>query len=117
AKQLGDGLGSYVWSLAVDPRGEHVYAGTGPKGRVYKVTSEGKSSVLFDSKQEHILCVAAGPDGTVYAGSDRQGLVYRIDAKGKAFVLYQAPQNEIRSLHVTEDGVYVGTSSPSISRR
>jgi len=116
-KVLCDGLGSYVWSLAVDPKGEHLYAGTGPKGRVYKVTAEGRASVFFTAKGDHVLCVACGPDGQVYAGSDKHGLVYRIDAKGKAFVLYQSPQPEVRSLEVTEDGVYVGTSSPTIKKR
>jgi hypothetical protein len=117
AKVLQDGLGSYVWSLAVDGKGENLYAGSGPKGRIFKLTPEGKSSVFFTSKQEHILCVAVGPDGQVYAGSDKNGLVYRIDGKGKAFVLYQAPQAEIRSLQVTADGIYVGTSTPSGRKR
>jgi sugar lactone lactonase YvrE len=117
AKVIHDGLGSYVWSLAADAKGETVYAATGPKGRIFRLTQDGKSSVYFSSKQEHILCVAVGPDGQVYAGSDRNGLVYRINAQGKAFVLYQAPQAEIRSLQVTGDGVYVGTSAPTGKKR
>src|SRR6266542_312831 len=117
AKVINDGLGSYVWSLAVDAKGENLYAGTGPKGRIYRLSPQGKASVFYATKQEHVLCVAVGPDGQVYAGSDKNGLVYRIDSKGKAFVLYQAPQTEVRSLHVTRDGVYVGTSAPASSRR
>ncbi|MBI1915656.1 MAG: hypothetical protein HYS12_13130, partial [Planctomycetes bacterium] len=63
-----------------------------------RLSPEGKASVFYATKQEHVLCVAVGPDGQVYAGSDKNGLVYRIDGKGKAFVLYQAPQTEVRSL-------------------
>jgi hypothetical protein len=114
---IHEGLGAYVWSLAVDARGEHIYAGTGPKGRIYRLTPEGKAHVFYDTHQEHILCVAVGPDGKVYAGSDRKGLVYRIDPRGKAFVLYQAPQAEVRSIQVSPDGVYVGTSGTSARRR
>ncbi len=113
ARQLCEGLGSYVWSLAVDPRGENLYAGTGPKGVLYKITSAGKATVFYKSKQDHLLCVALGPDGQIYTGTDKNGLVYRLDSKGKAFVLYQAPQAEIRTLLVNDDGLYVGTSSPT----
>ena len=104
---------NYVWSLALDPKGQTLYAGTGPKGRIYQVTPDGKAERLYTTKQDHVLCVAAGPDGSLYAGTDKGGVVYRIDGKGKGFVLYQAPQAEVRSLLVTADGVYAGTSAPT----
>ncbi len=103
----------YVWSLAVDAKTGTLYAGTGPHGRIYKISPEGKAEVLYTAKQDHVLCVAAGPDGSVYAGVDKGGLVYRIDAKGKAFVLYQAAQAEVHTLRATADAVYVGTSVPT----
>jgi hypothetical protein len=103
----------YVWSMAVDPKSGTLYAGSGPHGRIYKISPEGKGEVLYAAKQDHVLCVATGPDGAVYAGVDKSGLVYRIDAKGKAFVLYQAAQAEIRTLKATADAVYVGTSAPT----
>lgn len=117
AKVIHTGLNAYVWSLAVDAKGEHLFAGTGPGGKVIKLTPDGQAKTFFTSKQEHILSVAVGPDGQVYAGTDRNGLVYRIDTQGKAFVLYQSPQSEVRSLKVTADGVFFGTSAPSSSRR
>jgi outer membrane protein assembly factor BamB len=108
---------AYVWALAVDPRTQAVFAGTGPHGRLLQITPAGKTSVYYTTRQEHILCVAAGADGMVYAGTDKGGLVYRIDPRGKGFVLYQANQAEVRAIKVTEDAVYVGTSSPTSRRR
>src|SRR5207249_9068772 len=96
--------------------GKTLYAGTGPKGRIYRVTAKGKASVFYTTKQEHILSLAMGPDKMLYAGTDKNGLVYRIDPKGKGFVLYNAPQTEVRSLLVTAEGVYAGTSSPGRGR-
>jgi sugar lactone lactonase YvrE len=117
AKVIGDIPESYIWSLAVDAKGQALYAGTGPKGRIYRVTPDGKSSVFYQTKQEHIHCLALGGDGTLYAGTDKSGLVYRIDAHGKGFVLFSAPQNEVRSLLVTPEGVvYAGTSTPTRRR-
>ncbi len=100
---------TYVWSLAVAADG-HVYAGTGPKGRIYKINPEGKSQLFYQTRQEHILCLAMELE-TLYAGTDKGGLVYKIDARGKGFVLHQAAQAEVRSLTPTADGLYVGTSA------
>jgi hypothetical protein len=109
---LVSGLAQYVWSLAVDPVNGMIYAGTGPRGRIYKVTPEGKASVFYTTKQEHVLCLARGPDHMLYAGTDKGGLVYRMDAQGKGFVLYDAKQGEIHSLLVDGNGVYFGTGAP-----
>jgi hypothetical protein len=101
---------SYVWALAHDPHGGALYAATGPNGRIYKITAAGKASVFFETKQDHVLCLVAGPDGTLYAGTDKTGRVYRIDSKGKGFVLYQAAQSEVRALLLEGDVLYAGTS-------
>jgi hypothetical protein len=117
ARVVAEGLDGYVWSLALAADGKTLYAGTGPKGHIYQVTPEGKASVFYATRQEHILCLARGPDDTLYAGTDKGGLVYRIDRKGKGFVVYQAAQPEVRSLLVTADGVYAGTSAPTKGHR
>src|SRR5262249_16059651 len=107
---------SYVWSLAVDAAG-HVYAGTGPKGRIHQVTPDGKGRVFYATRQDHVLALAAGRDGLLYPRTDQGGLVYDIDARGKGFVLHSAAQGEVRRLLVTPDGVYAGTGSPTSRRR
>jgi hypothetical protein len=107
---------TYVWSLAVSSDGKSVFAGTGPKGRIYAITPDGKARVFYTTKQEHILSLGMGADGLLYAGTDKNGLVYRIDPQGKGFVLFSAPQAEVRSLLVAADGVYAGTSSPTRRR-
>jgi hypothetical protein len=113
ARVLCDNIASYVWSLVYIPESNTILAATGPNGRVYQVSMEGKTSIYYQTKQEHILCLARGPKGTLYAGTDKGGLVYRIDGANKGFVLYQAHQSEVRSLLVTPDALYAGTSSPT----
>lgn len=108
---------SYVWSLAIDAATGDVIAGTGPKGRVLRISPEGKVGTLYATRQDHVLCVAAGPEGAIYAGTDQAGLVLRIDARGKPFVLFQAPQPEVRRLVVTADAIYAATSAPNLRRR
>jgi sugar lactone lactonase YvrE len=102
---------SYVWALAHDPGGEAIYAATGPHGRVYRVTPDGRASVFFETKQDHVLCLAVAADGSVYAGTDKTGRIYRIDARGRGFVVYQAPQAEVRTLLLAGEVLYAGTSA------
>src|SRR5438874_2182863 len=78
AKTLFQQPDSYVWSLAVDGKDGTIYAGTGPRGRVYKINPDGTSSLFYQTKQDHVLCLTLGPDGHLYAGTDKNGLVYRI---------------------------------------
>jgi hypothetical protein len=113
ARVFADDLDTYVWGLVYDPESKALFAGTGPKGRIFKITADGKAQVYYKTKQEHILCLAAGPKGTLIAGTDKGGLVYRIDGPDKGFVLYHAPQSEVRSLLVAGDIIYAGTSSPT----
>ena len=67
-----------IWSLAAAPDGS-VYAGTGNRGRVYRVSPDGKSSVVWNADQPEIFTVTVAPDGRVYAGSSPDGKVVRID--------------------------------------
>ena len=97
----------------MDPKRERSTPAPVRRAASTKSVPTARASVLYTAKQDHVLCLATGPDGAVYAGTDKNGLVYRIDAKGKAFVLYQAAQAEIRSLKVTADAIYVGTSTPT----
>ena len=103
----------YVWDLAADPAG-NLYAATGPNGGLWKRDAKGIWSLLLDSPEKHLICVAVARDGSVYAGSDGEGLLYRIAPDGRVSVVYDAPQSEIRTLLVAPDGaLYAGTAAES----
>ena len=46
----------YVWSLAVDAKTGTLYAGTGPHGRIYKISPEGRADILYSP----LFMVASG---------------------------------------------------------
>ncbi|HEY8505775.1 MAG TPA: hypothetical protein VIL46_14415, partial [Gemmataceae bacterium] len=104
---------AYVWGLAYDQTAGALFAATGPEGRVYRIRPGGETDLFYQTRQEHVLCVATDGKGTVYAGTDRKGLVYRIDPTGKGYVLFQAPQSEVRRIQVTPEALYVGTTAPT----
>jgi sugar lactone lactonase YvrE len=100
----------YIWDLVCLPDGA-LAAATGDEGKLLRINRDGKSDVLLDSEEKHLLCLALAPDGALYAGSDGAGLVYRWADK-KAFILYDAEEPEITGLALDADGnLYAGASS------
>jgi len=55
---------SFIWSIAADKDGV-VYAATGAPARVYRVTPDGKSAVVFEPKELQVQSIALGQDGAV----------------------------------------------------
>jgi len=71
---------TFIWGIAADKDGV-VYAATGAPARVYRVTPDGKSTVIFEPKELQVQSIALGQDGAVYAATSPDGKVYRITRK------------------------------------
>ncbi len=71
---------TFIWGIASDKDGA-VYAATGAPARVYRVTPDGKSAVIFEPKELQVQAIALGPDGAIYAATSPDGKVYRITRK------------------------------------
>src|SRR5579864_5683 len=74
---------TFIWSIAADKDGT-VYAATGAPARVYRITPDGKGTVIFEPKELQVQAVALGDDGAVYAATSPDGKVYKITRKGGA---------------------------------
>ena len=100
----------HVWNVIEDKDG-NLYVATGEDGKLYKVTTEGKVSVVFASEDSQVLCLAQSSDGSVYAGTGPGGHIVRIDPKGAAKVIYDSPESYVWSLAVDGDGqtIYAAT--------
>ena len=100
-----------IWDLAEDKAGNLYVATGGDEGKIYKVTPDGKSSVIYTSKDSHIFCLAITPAGTVYAGTGPTGKLVRITNDGKATIAADDLDSYIWSLAIDADSqsVYAGT--------
>jgi outer membrane protein assembly factor BamB len=100
----------HVWDV-VEDRDGNLFVATGDEGKVFKVTADGKASVVFTSDDSQVLCLAVSPDGAVYAGTGPGGHVVRIEPKGGAKVIGDLPDAYIWSLAVDPKGqfLYAGT--------
>jgi hypothetical protein len=100
---------TYIWSSAVDAQG-NIYLGTGHDGKIFKVTSAGTGTLLYDSAELDVTALSVGRDGAVYAGTSPDGKVYRIGADGRADIYFDPGEKYIWSLAVMPDGsLAVGT--------
>jgi len=100
-----------IWSIAPAPDGSY-YAGTGHRGRVYRVTSSGAGTLVWTADEPEVFAVAVDSAGLLYAATSPDGKVYRID-KGKATELFAPKAKYIWSLAFSPDGsLFVGTGDP-----
>ncbi|MDQ2899255.1 MAG: hypothetical protein M3Y07_05570 [Acidobacteriota bacterium] len=97
-----------IWSLAQGPDGS-LYAGTGHRGKLFRVDPAGKSSLLWTSEQPEIFAIAVDANGVVYAATSPDGKVYRVE-NGKAQEYFAPKAKYIWSLAFGRDGaLYAGT--------
>jgi WD40 repeat protein len=100
-----------IWSLVQAPDGS-LYAGTGHRGRVYRIDASGASTLLWTADEPEVFAVALDSRGVLYAASSPDGKVYRIE-KGKAVEFFAPKTKYIWSLAFTADGsLLVGTGAP-----
>jgi hypothetical protein len=100
---------AFVWSSAIDSKG-NVYLGTGHDGKIFRVGSDGRGSLLYDAAELDITALAIAPDGSIYAGSSPDGKVYRITADGHAETFFDPGDKYIWSLAILNDGsLAIGT--------
>ena len=100
-----------IWSLVQAPDGS-LYAGTGHRGRVYRIDASGASTLVWTADEPEVFAVALDSKGVLYAATSPDGKVYRIE-KGKATEFFAPKTKYIWSLAFSGDGsLLVGTGSP-----
>ncbi len=100
---------AYIWSTAMDAAG-NIYLGTGHDGKLFRVSPDGKGSILYKASELDVTALAIGGDGAIFAATSPDGKVYRVTADGKAEVYFDPADKYIWSLAVLGDGsLAVGT--------
>ena len=99
---------SQIWSMAQAPDGS-LYLGTGNRGRLIKVDTAGKGTVVWTADQPVIFALAIDRAGIVYAATSPSGKIYRIE-NGRATEYFTANESYIWALAFGPDGaLYAGT--------
>ena len=75
---------TYIWAIAADDAG-NVYVAAGAPARVYRITPDGKATIIFEPKELQVQALRTAPDGAIYAATAPDGKVYKLEHKpGKA---------------------------------
>ena len=71
---------TYIWSIAADNAG-NIFAATGAPARIYRVTPDGKSIVIFEPTELQVQALVVDKAGILYAATAPDGKVYRIERR------------------------------------
>ena len=71
---------TYIWAIAADDAG-NVYVAAGAPARVYRITPEGKATIIFEPKELQVQALQTGPGGVIYAATAPDGKVYKLEHK------------------------------------
>src|SRR5271170_5048269 len=69
---------TYIWSIAADREG-NLYTAAGSAARVYRITPDGKSAVIFEPQELQVQALVVDKSGVIYAATNPDGKVYKIE--------------------------------------
>jgi len=105
---------AHILCVAADDT--YTYLGTAGQGVVYRLSTDGSYTALFDAKDADITAITVANAGqqqehsiSVATASDESGCVYQIAADGTARTLYQEKETPIYSLACMDGALYAGT--------
>ncbi len=110
AAEVARAPSKHVAALAAGPD-ESVLAGAGDSGRIWRVTPDGKLSLLADTNQLHVQCLWTSADGSVLAGTARAAAVWRI-SEGRAEAILHASEEFVGSVAANARGAVYATTGP-----
>ena len=88
----------HIWAMVAEPKTGAIFAGTGPKGELYRISAAGKAVVYWKAPDKHVLALTYGPGGSLYAGTSPKAIVYRIVRRGTARAVHDFDATEVRAL-------------------
>jgi hypothetical protein len=98
-----------VFAMTADAVG-NLYLGTGPDGRVLKVSPSGKQTIFFDAEEPLVTALTFLPGGDLLAAAAPGGSIYRIRPDGSGESWSETDERYVWALSVGDGGaVYAGT--------
>jgi len=93
----------FYLSLAVSPEGT-TYLGTGHGGKIYRLGTDGKTELYFQTAEMDVTCLLLDPKGALYAGTSPNGKIYKITAAGKGEEWFNPEEKYIWDMILSESG-------------
>lgn len=100
-----------IWAAVADNEG-NLYLGTGNRGKVLKVDTEGEVTDYFSPEEILSRALAMDEEGNLYVGTSPVGRVYRIAPGGRPEIFFDPEDSYIWDFTFDSEGnFYVATGS------
>ncbi len=99
---------TYIWAIAADRQG-NLYAAAGSPARVYRVTLDGQTSIVFAPQELQVQALVLDEQGVLYAATSPDGKVYRIAHQPAAVPAATPPAKSAEKAPVAVDPAYVSS--------
>jgi hypothetical protein len=71
---------TYLWSIAADRDGT-LYAAAGSPARVYRITPDGKSAVIFEPQELQVQALVVDKTGAIFLATNPDGKIYKLERR------------------------------------
>ncbi len=85
---------TYIWSIAAGRDGS-LFAAAGAPARVYKVTPDGQTSIIFAPQELQVQSLVVDDKGVIYAATSPDGKVYKIEGGSAPAARAPAAQGQL----------------------
>jgi hypothetical protein len=101
----------YIFSMVRDKAG-NIYIGTGDEGKVFKIDTQGKGSLYFQSKELDVFALALDSSDALYVGTSPDGKIYKVTGPSQGTEFCDPESKYIWSMMFDNSGnLYVGTGA------
>jgi hypothetical protein len=105
---------AYIFSMVRDKAG-NLYVGTGDEGKVFRIDSQGKGSLYFQSKELNVFALALDSSDTLYVGTSPDGKVYKVMSATQSTEFCDPESKYIWAMNFDGAGnLYVGTGANGV---
>src|SRR5512142_1340001 len=73
---------TYIWSIAADGHG-NVYAAAGSPARVYRITPDGVTTIIFEPQELQVQKLVVDSKGAMYVATSPDGKIYKLVQNAK----------------------------------
>jgi len=107
----------FIWDLARAKNGD-IIASSGSKGNIWRVTADGKPTLVTSIGAAAVNSIALAPDGRIFAAVSGPARIVAIGADGKQTQLAKLENNYIwKLLYGTDGKLYAACGSPATLER
>jgi hypothetical protein len=111
-KRLAASHEQFIWSLAFDAGRGRIYAGTGPGGKIMRLTRGGELISEIETGEVLVSALAVDEEGNLFAGTSPGGKVFRVTPEGKCTLAWDSDSAYIWDLKSWRGGLIAATGGP-----